>query len=71
MPAFPWLLIADAEGFNLANHAGLYAVALERIFKWDFNSILPCHGEHVPEDGKKVLQNHLQFAREHKRLISH
>ncbi|CAL5220530.1 g2563 [Coccomyxa viridis] len=50
---------------------GLYAEALGRIFKqWDFDSILPCHGDYVAQDGKRVLQEHLELVGERKRLIS-
>ena len=57
-------------GLSFATPAGLYAKALERIFKWDFDSILPCHGDYVPQDGKRVLQEHQELVGERKRLIS-
>jgi len=51
--------------------AGLYAEAMGRIFKeWDFDSILPCHGDYVAQNGRKVLQEHLELVGERKRLIS-
>ncbi len=51
--------------------AGLYAEAVGRIFKeWDFDSILPCHGDYVARDGKRILQEHLELMGERKRLIS-
>ena len=51
--------------------AGLYAEALARIFKqWDFDGILPCHGDYVAKEGKRVLQEHLELVGERKRLIS-
>ena len=51
--------------------AGLYAEALARIFKqWNFDSILPCHGDYVAKDGKKILQEHLELVGERKRLIA-
>ncbi|CAK0783545.1 hypothetical protein CVIRNUC_006744 [Coccomyxa viridis] len=50
---------------------GLYAEAVGRIFKeWDFDSILPCHGDYVARDGKRILQEHLELMGERKRLIS-
>ena len=55
----------------LSVRAGLYAEALGRIFKqWDFDSILPCHGDYVAQAGKRVLQEHLELVGERKRLIS-
>ena len=51
--------------------AGLYAEAVGRIFKeWEFDSILPCHGDYVARDGKRILQEHLELMGERKRLIS-
>jgi hypothetical protein len=28
---------------------------------WDFDAILPCHGDFVPRDGKAVLRRHLSL----------
>lgn len=64
------ITLVSAKELNIASRAGLYAKALEQIFKWDFDSILPCHGDYVPEDGKRVLQEHLELVGERKRLIS-
>ena len=56
---------------SLSMRTGLFAEALGRIFKqWDFDSILPCHGDYVAQNGKKILQEHLELVGERKRLIA-
>ena len=42
--------------------AGGYDEAMRRIFEeWDFDAILPCHGDFVPSNGKEVLRQHLRL----------
>ncbi|BDA49772.1 hypothetical protein COCOBI_14-3920 [Coccomyxa sp. Obi] len=41
---------------------GEYDEATRRIFKeWNFEAILPCHGDFVPSNGKEVLRKHLKL----------
>ena len=35
---------------------------MERIFSWDFEAILPCHGSYVPTGGKARLRELLGSA---------
>jgi hypothetical protein len=52
-----WYVISrkDRAGFN---------VSTKRVDKWDFNRIIPCHGDVIEEDGKgifrKVFEWHLK-----------
>lgn len=35
---------------------------MQRIFEeWDFDAILPCHGDFVSKNGKEVLRKHLKL----------
>ncbi|EIE18708.1 hypothetical protein COCSUDRAFT_20322 [Coccomyxa subellipsoidea C-169] len=41
---------------------GEYVGAMQRIFEeWDFDAILPCHGDFVSKNGKEVLRKHLKL----------
>ena len=43
-------------------NAGEYDEATTRIFQeWDFDAILPCHGDFVPSNGKETLRRHLRL----------
>ena len=39
--------------------AGEFDRKMTRLKAWDFDAILPCHGDYVPVDGKAVLRRHL------------
>ena len=42
--------------------ADTYDLQMSRIFNtWQWDAILPCHGEYVPTSGKAVLQRHLKL----------
>lgn len=36
--------------------------AMERVFAWDFDAILPCHGNFVASGGKAKLREQLRTA---------
>lgn len=39
---------------------GAYASALDKILRWPFDAILPCHGSYVPKGGKQLILDHLR-----------
>lgn len=54
-----WSRIGDLKVYL---GAGEYDEATRRIFKeWDFDAILPCHGDFVPSNGKEILRRHLKL----------
>lgn len=38
---------------------GKYDAAIDRIFGWDWDSMVPCHGTVVTSGGKEILRKHL------------
>ena len=46
-------MIKDKEAFKQT---------MDRIFSWDFDAILPCHGSYVPTGGKARLRQLLGTA---------
>ena len=51
--------ILDTES---QSHAGRYSEVLDRIFNvWDFDRILPCHGNLVKSGGKARLRHDLSM----------
>ena len=47
------LMIKDRDAFKQT---------MDRIFSWDFDAILPCHGSFVPTGGKARLRQSLGSA---------
>ena len=39
--------------------AGEFDRKIAHLEAWDFDAILPCHGDYVPVNGKAVLRRHL------------
>mmetsp|Transcript_15588 Transcript_15588/g.27964 ORF Transcript_15588/g.27964 Transcript_15588/m.27964 type:complete len:317 (+) Transcript_15588:41-991(+) len=43
----------------MVKNKGLLNERIQEIFKWKWDSILPCHGSYVPEHGRQQLLRHL------------
>jgi hypothetical protein len=43
-------------------HAGAYEAAMRTLDGWDWDAIVPCHGEVVRAGGKRLLRAHLGRA---------
>ena len=53
----PSIVVAEKRAWQ---PAGDYEAKMKRLFReWDFDCILPCHGDFVPANGKAVLKQHL------------
>lgn len=52
-------LLAPFYNNFMKGDQGKYQAAIERVFAWDWDGILPCHGVYLAQGGQAALRQHL------------